>query len=209
MGSVHNELTGRAGFISRAIRNALQIDDGGIGIERLSETLTPTINLWERPEWALLRGERIWGVAPSAPAVAGQFSQVGISNPNNSGLIVVVQGIGGMNMTGVPEIIEVMLGANVAFTSTSTPNSRDSRVALLTGVQCTSFVNQAAARIGSGALIAQLAINGGTYSEYHFPIVLSPGFFVAAGPSTVNRLAALTFFGYERPAFAGELTARA
>lgn len=208
MGSVHNELTGRSGFVSRAIRNALQIESGEVGIERVSETLQPNINLWSRPEWAILRGERLWAVAPSQPAVAAEFSQVGIFNPAASGLIVVVDAVMGVANT-TATVQEFMLGANVAFTATGTPNSRDSRTALLVGIQCGSFAHHAGARIGSGALIASIGHNNGTYAYWPLNVVLHPGFFLAGGPSVVNTLAAISFFGSERPAFAGELNARA
>lgn len=210
MGGVHNELTGRAGFIARALRNALQIEDPGVALERVSETLQPTFDLWakHRPEFSLLRGERLFGVAPSQPAVAGEFGQVGIFNPAGSGLIVIVTDLLGC-LPGAGVTVEVQLGANVAFTATSTPNSRDSRTALLTGVQCGSFANHAAARIGSGALITAFGQAVVGYLNLPINVVLHPGFFLAVGPNIVNTSIGCSFVGYERPAFAGELTARA
>ncbi len=207
MGQLHNELTGRAGFLARAIRNALQIENADTGIERLSETLTPTVNLWERPEWALLRGERLWGVAPSQAAVVAEFSQVGIFNPANSGLIVVVKEVGVFNNANA--FFDVILGANVPFSATSTPNSRDSRTALIAGIHCGSFAHHAAARIGAGAIVWSFGNSANTYTRYVLDIVLSPGFFLAIGPPTVNQAAQVSLLGYERPAFSGELTARA
>lgn len=208
MGSIHNELTGRSGFVARAIRNALQIEDAEKGVERLSETLNPTINLWQLPEWALLRGERIWGVEPSQPAVAGEFSAVGIFNPANSGLMVVVDEIS-MPPSATTVSYEASLGPNVVFAATSTPNSRDSRVALLSGVQCGSFAHHSVAHIGSGALIAIFGVGTNTYSRYPVNVVLSPGFFFQISATTANAAVQCNFFGRERPAFAGELTARA
>src|SRR5574342_537374 len=64
---------------------------GDVGISRLSETLTPIIDLWARPEWALLRGEIHFARFVSGQAVAGRFSGFEVVNPAGASKIAVVR----------------------------------------------------------------------------------------------------------------------
>jgi len=178
------------------------------GIERAGETLTPILNIWERPEWAFPRGERLWAVSPSQSAVAAEFAQVGIINPTGSGHICVVDWAFGFNTAATAIRIEYRLGAQVTVDASAQPMPRDPRAGLIaTGVgPLISFANSAAARIGS-LLFQALSTTTGVWGPGcpPPPVVLTPGFFLALGPDTVNLGIAATLSGYVRPALPGEL----
>lgn len=199
----HNELK-----YGSPLSNAAAILSGGgygdVGISRLGETLTPVLDLWRRPEFALPRGERRWVVNPSDGADVANFSQVGIASPTGSNLIVVVEGF--WISDGTNRKMFVRAGANVAFTSTSTPNALDTRIPLLTGLRATSFTHRSAAQMGSN--MGEYRFLANTTQVFIYNYVLTPGFFFALAQETINVAINATFFGYERVAFPGELTAR-
>lgn len=93
MALVHNALN-RATELLRGFRAAVGLVDSGYGVERISETLVPTLNIWsgqDSPEWFALRGEkRAFGYYDLA-ALAGNYSMLQIYNPHQ--LIVVVDEI--------------------------------------------------------------------------------------------------------------------
>lgn len=205
MGSIHNELTGRSGFISRAIRNALQVENAEVGVERLSETLNPIMDLWSRPEWNLLRGERIWTASPSTAGIAGEQAVLGVRNPAGSNLIVVVEDV---YVTGalVFELRAAPTGAYVPD-GISTANARDSRVAQLTGISTQSMASSDVAPPGVVRYFQATTNANGIF--YRIEFVLTPGFDFYVVSLNANQGMVATIRGRERPAFAGELTARA
>lgn len=72
MSSIHNAL--RRGPWSHAAQGILGDTREGGGIERLSESMTPTIDLWGRPDWLLYVNEKMVFLHGFQPAVAGEFS---------------------------------------------------------------------------------------------------------------------------------------
>lgn len=88
MHQIHNVL--RRSSYSAAFSKAVGDTREG-GVERYSETLQGVLDLWGRPEFALLRGENLWSGFQSVGAGgAGTFARLGIFNPAGSGLLVVV-----------------------------------------------------------------------------------------------------------------------
>jgi len=63
---------------------------GDVGISRLGETLQPVIDLWSRPEWALLRSEILFARFADSAAVAARFSSIEFVNPAGSQIVAVV-----------------------------------------------------------------------------------------------------------------------
>lgn len=62
------------------------------GIERAGETLTPVLDLWRNPEWAILRRElHFSSFVNTNTAAAGRFAAVALTNPAASGKIVTVR----------------------------------------------------------------------------------------------------------------------
>jgi len=127
MGDVPNELR-RAGRITTAFLNALGMTEGYV--DRLGDTLTPTIDVWERPEWAHLRGEHRYSRNVTSAAVVARFSSIQLINPAGSGQLIVVDRID--FPSGNPFNIELTgggapTGANIV---TTRGESNDGRHAL-------------------------------------------------------------------------------
>jgi hypothetical protein len=178
---------------------------GDVGVSRLSETLYPCIDLWSRPEFARLREERIWIINPSTGAVAAELAAVGVFNPTDSNLIVVVKGFL-VDPSAATTAVQVRVAANstVTFDATSTVNARDTRIPVQTGCRTGSFAHNSAAVIG--ALMGQYRyLANSAVDEIELDIVLSPGFFLAVQHTAVNVALNATLRGYERVAFPGEL----
>jgi hypothetical protein len=205
VGIEHNALSYGVA-LSRAAARASGMSEGELGLARLGETLTPILNLWALPEWALLRGERTWAIAPSIGATVAEFSAVGIRNPADSGLIVVVARIVAF-VTTTTISLEGRMRASAVVDATSTPNSLDTRVPILTGIQCVSLADSNAAKQGS-ILFAWQQSNLVGQSAIQTDVVLSPGFDFFVGPAATNAAIQCSFFGRERQAFPGELQTR-
>lgn len=192
--------------LSRAAARAFGLGDEESGLSRLGETLQLTANLWQRPEWAYLRGERIWQVNASQGAVAAELSSIGVSSPTGTRLITVIERFlvdPGAAVTAVT----IRTGANIAFDATGNPTSRDSRrqiIGGLSGVQTVSFAHGQAANLGF--LLGQLRFPANTADKWvELGIVLTPGFFFAIEHTVVNTALNGTLVGYERQAHPGEL----
>lgn len=207
MGTVHNELP--RDFLGKALKNALGVNDAESVIERFSETLQPTINLFERPEWSILRGELLWVVTPSQAGVAAEFQQVGIRNPTGSGKLVVVEKIFAANTTMNNKVVQVRGRAQAAVTSSGAVTNRDLRhtktASFQDGLTTLGITNSAAAAVGTqlhGFMI-------GTNSEYGGPwelnVIVPPGFELFIGTTTVNIATSFCIVGRERSAFPEEL----
>lgn len=205
MGVLHNEL--KEGAFGKAVENSLGLDLAEGGLERVGETLQPIFNMWERPEWAHHRDERIWAVAPSQPAVVGEFSMVGIAVPANSKLIAVVEDIILFTNNTVAGLNVAMFNS-VAFTASSTPSPRDSRIPFVGGtnptIGVTSFAHHQAALPYPAVLLTMIAA-GNAPLHMNMPIVITPGFACYVGPTAVNTLAGACLIGRSRPARRGEL----
>jgi len=92
VGLIHNLIS--RGELNAALKRALGVTKDPGGLERFSETLTPIIHLWGLPEWAYLRQEVL--VADSRQVAAGAATtraSYGIINPDNSGMIVVIEAL--------------------------------------------------------------------------------------------------------------------
>lgn len=79
MPPVHNALT--RGRLSSALRAAIGIQKDEGGLERYGETLTPIIDLWSLPEWAIHRNEVLWSLHGAVGATAAEFSMVALTCP--------------------------------------------------------------------------------------------------------------------------------
>jgi hypothetical protein len=200
----HNAL--KYGGLPRAAARGFGLGDDETGLSRLGETLQLTANMWERPEWAILRGERLWQVNASQGAVAAELASVGVSCPTGTRLLTVVTRF--LCDPGAAALaVTIRFGANFAFDATGNPSCRDTRrqiIGGLTGVQTVSFANSQAANVGS--LLGQIRFPANTADKWlELGIVLTPGFFFAVEGTAVNTALNATLVGYERQAFPGEL----
>lgn len=207
MGTVHNELP--RDFLGKALKNALGVNDAESVIERFSETLQPTINLFERPEWSILRGELLWVVTPTQAAVGAEFQQVGIRNPTGSGKLVVLERMFLAAVTSGQKQIEIRGRAQGAVLASAAVSNRDLRhtktASFQDGLTTLGITNSAAARVGTQLHGFVAGTNNEWGGPYELNIVIPPGFEVFAGTATVNLATSFCFVGRERTAFPEEL----
>jgi len=197
VGQLHNEL--RRGPLSNALSAAVGDTRGG-GLERYGETLDPVIDLWEKPEWAFLRGENLCGFVRSQAAVAAEFGVVGLANPAGSDMIVVAEFAEGR---GAAFDLEMSSDdALIATAAVATGGvSRDRRN------PAPNFLSRALLRTGSDAASIGQPIDEKSDSEpmKNLPVILPPGQALILRALTVN-VAVVTIWGWrERTAFPGEL----
>ena len=209
MGSQHNELR-RAQEIVAAVKAIIGEVDSESTIERFGETLTPVLDIWDRPEWASLRREFRWATQPIiSPAVAGQISFVQLFNPIDSGRIVVVEKCfavcaAARNLSfGLTATVR---GASGAFNAIDTDTrTNEGTVSLADPLSCT-FGSVVA--FGSDVEIHRGAVAiAGLTSDLLMPIVvLTPGRGVQCNDPTVNEAITVHFHGYSRPVRRDELS---
>jgi hypothetical protein len=128
--TTHNALE-QAPEILKAYLLAAGLNENEEGVIRLGETLTPTLDIWSQPEWALLRGETPWGFNRVVTAGgAGTMAGVAVCNPASSGIVVVVQKVTTSNMAA-GQIHVMMIGTDAAlllqFGNTEQVKTRDRR----------------------------------------------------------------------------------
>lgn len=179
---------------------------GDVGISRMSESLQVIADLWQQPEWAFPRGEKLWAVNPSQAAVAAEFSTVGIRNPSGSQLIVVVDQV--VIFTSPGGSFSGRIAAQSTVDATATPQVRDSRIGVSSGgrLQTVSIAHVDPAILGF--VLWTVRLGNDVCTVLPFPVVLSPGFDFFVGPTAVNLAANVSFIGRERQAFPGELSSR-
>lgn len=90
MGSIHNEL--RRGSWSQAASAILGDTREGSGIERMGESMTPVIDLWNpaRPDWTLYRREKGVYLHAASSAVAAELAAVVFEAPLSGNSILIV-----------------------------------------------------------------------------------------------------------------------
>lgn len=191
--------------LSKAISTAVGGGYGDVGVSRVSETLSPQIDPWARPEWSLLRGEILFARALTSPAVAARFAGIQMLNAPGSSKLVVVTRIS--RYGGTPGII---IGVDTAST-VSLANPVTNR-----GVSCdTRFpsIGQTSTCqliVGDGATtvaLPQVQLTAGDFSTTQ-PFVIAPGSSLFLLSDTVNAAIFANISFSERTPFPGELQAR-
>ena len=205
MGQVHNGLE-RAGHLTQALKDALNAADSEGGLERFGETMTPTINLWDLPEWAFLRGERLCADTRLVAAIAAEVGVSALINPAGSQVLAIVE-------AAAIDIAVVMTGS-IGFANEGTivatlgpPSAgdvRDLRWIPTNSTRCGIAVGTDPAQVGS--LIEQRRSSGAGVIDFQcFPFVLAPGFGLIVQGQTVNQAFNVNYKWRERPVFSGEL----
>ena len=200
MAQIHNELR-RTGALLRGIKNALGVTDGEAGVERFSETLQPVFNIWDRPEWEILRGEILFSRSALSGGVALLFSSIELVNPATANVLAVVTLVrnAGAGLSSVAEI-QVDSGAALGAVATTRGIARDSRYPQLGAVsQCTVVTGNLAA----GANLPQRFLDLADQEEQGY--IIHPGrkLFVLAVAAAAALRVSLAW--RERPVFQGEL----
>src|SRR5262245_18702964 len=115
-----------SGLLSQEVAAAAGAAAGDVGVSRVSESLQPIFDPWGRPEFQIVRGERLWAIRLLQAATAAENSFCGVANTSRD-FITVVTGYSVAAVGGNKQWQEVV-GGNIAFTGTSTPNPADTRV---------------------------------------------------------------------------------
>ena len=187
---IFNEL--RRSSLGRALKTALGAMDGAL--ERFGETLTPTIDLWARPEWALLRDEELFGtLAAQAAGGVGTFAKVGVFNPAGSNLLVVV----------LRHSLSLDVAARVELFPIATPLGNTGTVQMLDRRRRLSHgavVHFEASAAAGADQLAEVNVGQLLTQTYDIPIVLPPGqgFMWRNEDDNANLIA--SFVGYQRHA---------
>src|SRR5438132_10615506 len=211
MGQQHNELN-RAVEIDHAVRVIVSETDSESKVERFSETLTPILDIWSRPEWAFLRNEVLFSVGPqTSAAVAAQSSFVQLFNPVTSTRIVVITGAA-FKATVLSTDVNLGVTAIVrgaSFDGAVALDSRYNEGGLWVGREpLSASFGALAPPFGTDLLVGQdSCLVAGQWQPFrNFPtIILSPGFGCNISNATLNSVIAVTFSGYGRPARKEEL----
>lgn len=210
MGQLHNEI--RSGPLTDAVMRALGVTRQG-GVERFSETLTPTMNPWDEGEWNYLRQETLYAKVQFATAVAGETSAVAITNPTASNLILVVKRCTTRGSAANTVLLGTATRTVIAATLTlgNPALVRDSRWANKLVPADSQIVTPIEMWSGSDPLSISSTFEEmgplASYSEaISMPVVLRPGTGLFAQGTVVNVGVGATFVGHYRRAFPGELT---
>lgn len=217
MTQIHNQL--RRGVLTEALTKAVGASVGSAGVERFGETLTPTMNLWQLPEWLYLRNEWYFADRTSVGAQAGETSISAIVNPNpdaqGRGWIVVVEAVTARAQSGTTCALwlEQLLRADIASTLTqgNNVNIRDNRFQKnpAIAIQATVVESWTGTDTNTTGLndIQEEAFNATTtYVEFKTPpYILRPGTGLLVQGSAVNTAIAVNFAGRVRRALPGEL----
>lgn len=195
MPHVHNGLHEYSRLLDAAAR-AIGEKSGAqdfTGIERFGETLTPTMDLWALPEWAILRGEILFARAAAVGAVALLFSSLEFVNPATSNVLAVVLLL--RNVAGVAAFqTGVDSGAALGAVGVLQGVAVDTRYPQLGEVsRCTITQGQLAGAIA----LPQDTINPGITAT--IPYIIRPGNKLMLINPIANQGISSTIFWTERP----------
>lgn len=206
-GGVHNALS--RGLLPSALSRALGDAEAESGLERYGETLTPTLNLWQQPEWAYLRSEALWGWENSPAGVAGEMSGAAIVNPTGSGNLIVVENITAYASGAVIAfLLQYTLEATIVatFGLSAAPVLKDTRWAGKVLGRAQFYMGSDPAPLATRNI--ELIVAAANVTERFnsgLPFVLGPGYGLIVQGSAVNTGFVVSFGYRERKAFPGEL----
>lgn len=196
MAELHNALTGYP-KLQEAFRRAIgETSPAFTGIERAGETLTPVLDLWAIPEWALLRGEVIYSRYFSVGPQAGLFSSIELVNPTGSGVLCTV-----LELMAGGNIFQVGIDTGVALgvVATNRGIANDARWPNLGEVSRCSLVS---GNLAAGVALPQDQVAAATRTTR--PYIVQPGKKLFMSTIAVNQTLQLGILFTERPLLAGE-----
>lgn len=212
--SEHNEIRGYAALLV-AMRKMVG-GDFELAVNRLSETLQPIINPFERSDWAMLRNELLAaGNKASAAGGAGKRSIVQLRNPaataqSTAARVLVIESITGVGNDGV-QVELYRYDTALANFDASNSQPRDTRIAIGALVGQLREDNSAAlpgtaVQLGRLTLVGDNALGSTGFFKWDGKeFVLAPGTGIIVCPSSDNVAFNFSFCWRERPALPGEL----
>ncbi len=179
------------------------LDEDSGGIERLSETLQPVMDVWRLPEAGRLRREALCAGNVAVGAVAAERGRVQLRNPANSGLLVVVRQV---YHSGTSSAVYLSLIQTVTdLTTVSQATFQDARwyqpnlSSWPYAVLSSGTTNEAVSNIDS-ALLMRTARD-----IFEVQYIIQPGWSFRAKASATNEAILLGLRWTERRALPGEL----
>lgn len=161
----------------------------------------------DRPEWPFLEGDKIAGGFIQDAGVAAQISHVGLHNPADSGILVVVQSIL-VDITGGDTRIDLGVTPDATDTlTTGTPRDTRFEFRRAGGPETTALLFTLT-QVGTitATQLAQLTHNvSSVIVPYKVPIVLGPDGFVMVRGVGTNQAVGASFNWVEQKAASGEL----
>jgi len=167
---------------------------GMSGVENVASHLSPEVSpTWQLEsaddQWAFLKDVKVMGVTEFVQAGVGAASFSRIRNPVNSGVIAIIKFL--TAQPGAAAAMAVHVGPQtVDLTNTSLGAARDTRwpvspTANQSAMRITFEFAGAAPTLGGGTLLRVLNV-GNVPMEYPFDIILTPGFAVDWGGTTID-----------------------
>jgi hypothetical protein len=212
MARTHNQIVYATDLLG-AINRATGIDPYSNGVERTGETLTPSFDPWEMPEWAYLRRECLWSRALNVGAVVGELGACAVSCPLATTWLVTVDYA---NFTGGTSPMSVQTGAVIrsvaagTLTQVGNGTARDTRFGQPGLVQFLHQGLEVWSGSDPGGLISNvydLLTIGNTDQKPSaaLPVILKPGAAWLVQATTANQSFIANFGGRVRQALPGEL----
>lgn len=196
---IHNQLTSYAQLLAGYRRMLGEMGADFSGIERAGETLTPIMDPWALPEWALLRGEVLYARRTGGGAAgAGNFTSLEFVNPAGSGVLATILEI---QVTPSFNAVEysVDVGPALGVVLTARGVIHDTRGPAFGEVsRCTMVV---------GVLLAGVALSQGVINvaeRMTRPLIIRPGAKLFLIPGAANTSNDCSIFWSERPLLPAE-----
>lgn len=211
---VHNAIR-KATYLQDALRRIFG-ETSSWGLERVGETLDPSIDLWERPEWSWPRGEYLWSTFGTVGAVAGEQGFMGIRNPPGSNLVCVITDANVRSPGLAPADLSVSLVDSATSAATESTAlrfiQRDTRAyrgsTVGTNGQTPALLRVNGtdpASVGSTMETIRAQTTDAYTTPQSLPYVLTPGYALLIQHNTVNLVVNCNFAGYAYNALPGEL----
>ncbi len=203
MGGV-NELQGGSG-VNLILSKRFKVGEAPAPF--MASELFPMVGLeLDRPEWKFLSGERLCGFGATLVATSSQHSSVGLENPTDSGMILVVESILLAAIQGVVTIFDLRMDNGF------TPDTRgqgvfldsrlgDSTAAVPTGRSL--FFTSAGAQPGLG--FRRVIVEANASVLVPIDVVLGPGGQLWLTQTAQNQQIVFSPLWRERAAEPGEL----
>ncbi len=149
----------------------------------------------DRPEWAFLKGERLYMGQLILAAVALEFGQVRVRNPFRSGMISIISFMQASDHSGAGRV-EIRRGCTLGAQTAGLITPRDGRYGQL---QVATIIEgeTAPALTGTVTFISHIPL-ANTIAPIPVPIVLAPGHDIFVVNPSVNATTAVSIVGYER-----------
>lgn len=192
--------------LSQAAGVAGGLADGQDGMGRLGETLQPVLDIWNRPEHRILRGEITFARRMNSAAVAARFSALEFVNPSDSTKLAVITAISGEDYPQAYDLV-VDSGAALGATATQRGVAADTRYRLLGEASICTIVS---GDFAAGASLPQWRTASGSAPVpfVGVPFVIAPGFKLFIMGTVVNTAVRASLCWTERQAMPGELQSR-